>query len=230
MARQKELLTLSAISQETGISQATLAKYAAEYADIPSEGEGRSRRYPRSAVKMFQRLRKESKPGRRAGGSSPNPAQSPAVSPAKAAPVGRPVAARQAPAFVAPSLSIPSSIRLEPSTLSLEPLRLADEDRELLRGLVVALGGVEGQLRALSMSVGAIETELASMGNRTAPNPPAPRHSGGPPPKHSGAKQFQRPRARHSQHSGHQQSSHQSNTQQPNTPRPFADGHEGGNG
>jgi hypothetical protein len=222
VARQKELLTLSAISQETGISQATLAKYAAEYDDIPSEGEGRSRRYPRSAVKMFQRLRKESTPGRRAGGSSPSPAKSPAVSPAKAAPVGRPVAAgRQAPAFVAPSLSIPSSIRLEPSTLSLEPLRLADEDRELLRGLVVALGGVEGQLRALTMSVGAIETELASMGNRTAPNPPAPRHGGGPPPKHSGAKHFQRPRARHSQHS---------NTQQPNTPRPFVDGHEGGNG
>jgi hypothetical protein len=227
VARQKELLTLSAISQETGISQATLAKYAAEYDDIPSEGEGRSRRYPRSAVKMFQRLRKESKPGRRAGGSSPNPAKATAEAPAKQAPVRNPgVAPRQAPA-AAPSF--PSTFRLEPSTLSLEPLRLADEDRELLRGLVVALGGVEGQLRALSMSVGAIETELASMGNRTAPNPPAPRHGGGPsgaPPKHSGAKQFQRPRARHSQHSSHQQS----NPQQPNTPRPFADGHEGGNG
>ena len=208
MARQKELLTLKAISEETGISQATLAKYAADNADIPSEGEGRSKRYPRAAVKVFQRLRKESKPGRRAGGSSPSPAKAPA----RKAPGRRPRAATgPAPA---PALSIPSTIRLEPATLALEPLRLADEDRELLRGLAAALGGVEGQLRALSMSVGAIETELTAMGSRTAPNPPAPRRNG-PPPKHSG-KRFERPRARHSQ--------------QPGTPAPDQAGTKVGNG
>jgi hypothetical protein len=203
VARQKELLTLKAISEETGISQATLAKYAADNADIPSEGEGRSKRYPRAAVKVFQRLRKESKPGRRAGGSSPSLAKAPA----RKVP-GRPPRAATGPA-PAPALSIPSTVRLEPATLSLEPLRLADEDRELLRNLVAAMGGVEGQLRALSMSVGAIETELAAMGSRTASNPPASRHNGpapnppasrhnGPPPKYSG-KRFERPRARHSQ-------------------------------
>jgi len=207
VARQKELLTLKAISEETGISQATLAKYAAGNADIPSEGEGRSKRYPRAAVKVFQRLRKESKPGRPAGGSSPSPAKAPE----RKAPGRRPGAAT-APA---PALSVPSTIRLEPATLAMEPLRLADEDRELLRNLVVAIGGVEGQLRALSMSVGAIETELAVMGSRTAPNPPAPRRNG-PPPKHSG-KRFERPRARHSQ-------------QQSGPPAPARDGHEVGNG
>lgn len=207
MARQKELLTLKAISEETGISQATLAKYAADNADIPSEGEGRGKRYPRAAVKVFQRLRKESKPGRPAGGSSTSPAKAPASE----APVRRPQAATL-PAPVPAALSIPSSIRLEPSTLSLEPLRLADEDRELLRGLAVALGGVEGQLRALSMSVGAIETELAAMGNRTAPNPPAPRHNGPPPANKQSGRRFDRPRARHSQ--------------QPNPPGRAQDGKE----
>ena len=208
MARQKELLTLKAISEETGISQATLAKYAADNADIPSEGEGRSKRYPRAAVKMFQRLRKESKPGRRAGGSSPSPAKAPV----RKAPGRRPGAA-MGPAS-APALSVvPSTIRLEPATLALEPLRLADEDRELLRNLVVAIGGVEGQLRSLSMSMGAIETELAAMGSRTAPNPPAPRRNG--PPKHGG-KRFERPRARHSQ--------------QPGSPAPSQEGKEEGNG
>lgn len=209
MARQRELLTLKAISNETGISQATLAKYAADNDDIPSEGEGRGKRYPRSAVKVFQRLRKESKPGRRAGGSSPNPVNAPV----RKSPGKRPRAAEaQAPASAA---SFPSTLRLEPSTLSLEPLRLADEDRGLLRELVAAIGGVEGQLRALSLSVGAIETELAAMGSRTASNSPAPRHDG-PPPKHSG-KRFERPRARHSQ---------QRNT----PPAPAFDGKEVGNG
>ncbi len=198
MARQKELLTLKAISEETGISQATLAKYAADHADIPSEGEGRSKRYPRAAVKVFQRLRKESKPGRRAAGLSP----SPATAPAKKATGRRPRAANRPAPISGSPVSVPPSIRLEPATLALEPLRLADEDRELLRGLTAALSGVEGQLRALSISVGAIETELTSLGNRTAPPqpPPAPRRNG--PPHRPGGKRFDRPRARHSQQPG----------------------------
>jgi hypothetical protein len=66
MARQRELLSLVDIADETGISYATLRNYALKYGDeIPSEGSGRNTRYPRPAVKVFQRLRKESKPGRK---------------------------------------------------------------------------------------------------------------------------------------------------------------------
>ena len=66
MARHRELLSLVDIADETGISYATLRNYALKYSDeIPSEGSGRNTRYPRPAVKVFQRLRKESKPGRK---------------------------------------------------------------------------------------------------------------------------------------------------------------------
>jgi hypothetical protein len=66
MARQRELLSLLQISEETGISYPTLRKYVAEHGDeIPSEGEGRQTRYPRAAVRVFQRLRSQSKPGRK---------------------------------------------------------------------------------------------------------------------------------------------------------------------
>src|SRR5215203_2556069 len=154
MARQKELFTIKAISEETGISPATLARYAADNADIPFEGEGRGKRYPRAAVRIFQRLRKESRPGRRAGGSSP----SPATAAAKKGSGKRPSAAK-GPASVS-AISVPSAIHLESATLAPEPLRLADEDREILRSLVKGMGGVEAQLRALSMSVAAMESEL----------------------------------------------------------------------
>jgi len=71
MARQRELLSLVDIADETGISYATLRNYALKYGDeIPSEGSGRSTRYPRPAVKVFQRLRKESKPGRKPASAS----------------------------------------------------------------------------------------------------------------------------------------------------------------
>jgi hypothetical protein len=66
MVRQRDLLSLVDIADETGISYATLRNYALKYGkEIPSEGSGRSTRYPRAAVKVFQRLRKESKPGRK---------------------------------------------------------------------------------------------------------------------------------------------------------------------
>lgn len=66
MARPRELLSLVEIADETGISYATLRNYTLKFGDeIPSEGEGRGTRYPRAAVKVFQRLRKESKPGRK---------------------------------------------------------------------------------------------------------------------------------------------------------------------
>lgn len=81
MSRPKELLSLLSIAEETGISYATLRNYALKHAEeIPSEGWGRNTRYPRAAIKVFQRLRRESRPGRK---------------PASAAVIQAPLPARQ---------------------------------------------------------------------------------------------------------------------------------------
>ena len=82
MARPRELLSLVSIADETGISYATLRNYALKHGEeIPSEGEGRNTRYPRSAVKVFQRLRRESKPGRKPKSASAPMIQPPAPAP-----------------------------------------------------------------------------------------------------------------------------------------------------
>lgn len=81
-AARKELLPLTQIAEETGISYPTLVRYVKLYGDqIPSEGTGRKRRYHPEAIEVFKRLRAESPRGRR-----------------KKAERGRPPAARRAPA------------------------------------------------------------------------------------------------------------------------------------
>jgi len=98
MARPRELLSLASIADETGISYATLRNYALKHGnEIPSEGVGRSTRYPRSAVKIFQRLRRESKPGRKPRSAFVDPAPLP-VTPAPVVPLPvRQEAPREAP-------------------------------------------------------------------------------------------------------------------------------------
>jgi len=102
MARPRELLSLMDIADETGISYATLRNYTLKHADeIPSEGEGRNTRYPRAAVKVFQRLRRESKPGRKPRSASvlrplPAPAPESSEAPAPARPVAPPQPLHQA--------------------------------------------------------------------------------------------------------------------------------------
>lgn len=60
------LLTLSEIGRRTGISYPTLVRYVKVFIDqIPHEGTGRKRRFPSAAVRVFQRLRAQSKRGRR---------------------------------------------------------------------------------------------------------------------------------------------------------------------
>jgi hypothetical protein len=109
MARQRELLSLTDIAAETGISYPTLRNYVIKYGDeIPSEGVGRSTRYPRTAVKVFQRLRKESKPGRK-------PANPVAPAPAEEGDA--------APAATPPATVIPAALlrRREPAEPAAEP-------------------------------------------------------------------------------------------------------------
>lgn len=60
-----ELLTLTRVSELTGISYPTLVRYVKLYKDeIPYEGHGRRRRYKPEAVEVFKRIRGESRRGR----------------------------------------------------------------------------------------------------------------------------------------------------------------------
>jgi len=67
------LMTLTQISEQTGISYPTLVRYVRLHSDrLPHEGKGRARRFYPQAVEAFRALRQESgrggrKPGRPAG-------------------------------------------------------------------------------------------------------------------------------------------------------------------
>jgi len=64
------LLTLTQISEQTGISYPTLVRYVRANADrLPSEGTGRARRFYPQAVDVFRQLRSESGRGGRKKGS-----------------------------------------------------------------------------------------------------------------------------------------------------------------
>jgi len=66
-----KLMTLTQISEDTGISYPTLVRYVRLHGDrLPHEGKGRGRRFYPQAVDMFRELRSES--GR--GGRKPNAA------------------------------------------------------------------------------------------------------------------------------------------------------------
>ncbi len=80
-----KLHTLTEVSKRTGISMPTLQRYKKLYQDrIPSEGSGRTQRYPTSSLAVFRQLKKENI-GRR-GRPRKNPlAPAKAAKPAKAA-------------------------------------------------------------------------------------------------------------------------------------------------
>ena len=67
-AKQKDLLTLSEIGRQTGISYPTLIRYVKVYGKkIPSVGRGRKRRFRPEAVAVFNQLRAQSRRGRKKG-------------------------------------------------------------------------------------------------------------------------------------------------------------------
>ncbi len=70
------LLTLTQISETTGISYPTLVRYVRIHADnLPSEGKGRARRFYPQAVDVFRQLRSESgRGGRKKGSGAAKPA------------------------------------------------------------------------------------------------------------------------------------------------------------
>ncbi len=66
--KQQDLLTLSEIGRQTGISYPTLIRYVKVYAKkIPSVGRGRKRRFRPEAVAVFNQLRAQSRRGRKKG-------------------------------------------------------------------------------------------------------------------------------------------------------------------
>ncbi|HEY3566771.1 MAG TPA: hypothetical protein VGP73_02470 [Thermoanaerobaculia bacterium] len=84
------LMTLTQISETTGISYPTLVRYVRMHADrLPSEGKGRARRFYPQAVDVFRQLRSESGRGGRKKGSGA--AAKPAAR--RGRPPGRPAAA-----------------------------------------------------------------------------------------------------------------------------------------
>ncbi|HWM93230.1 MAG TPA: helix-turn-helix domain-containing protein [Thermoanaerobaculia bacterium] len=64
--RSGNLLTLTQVSEQTGISYPTLVRYVRVHSNkLPSEGTGRSRRFHPEAVDVFRQLRSESGRGGR---------------------------------------------------------------------------------------------------------------------------------------------------------------------
>jgi DNA-binding transcriptional MerR regulator len=74
-ADKSALLTLTKISEETGISYPTLVRYVKLHKDrLPYEGSGRGRRFHPEAIEIFKQLRAESPRGRRRKGAvAPKP-------------------------------------------------------------------------------------------------------------------------------------------------------------
>jgi hypothetical protein len=71
------LLTLTEISEQTGISYPTLVRYVRLHSDrLPHEGKGRARRFYPAAVDVFRQLRSESgRGGRKKGSAASTPAR-----------------------------------------------------------------------------------------------------------------------------------------------------------
>lgn len=141
MVRNRELLSLLDIAEETGISYPTLRNYVIKFGDqIPSVGSGRTTRYPRQAVKVFQRLRKESKPGRKPASALAAQAAAPAPAaprePVQQAPVAQERPAVSAP--VAPAAPVTASvdtsgIERELAGIRMQLQRIADAWTEALQ-------------------------------------------------------------------------------------------------
>jgi len=166
MARQRELLSLVDIADETGISYATLRNYALKFGDeIPSEGSGRNTRYPRLAVKVFQRLRKESKPGRKPANASP--AQALATPSASAFTPFRQETASRFPASVAPAAPAP----LAPASVAAPAMV---DNKAIEKELVAMRGYLASIAESLKLLVSATESN--------APAPAAPAVAPAPAP------------------------------------------------
>jgi hypothetical protein len=104
MADGEKLYTLTEVAKRTKISMPTLQRYKKMFNDrIPSDGDGRSQRYPESAIEIFNQLKSENskkrgRPRKNAGGSgSDRPTPVSARANAAAPPERMPKAPKAAP-------------------------------------------------------------------------------------------------------------------------------------
>jgi hypothetical protein len=121
-----KLLTKGELLNRLGIAApqtltAILQEMEDQGLEVPSEGEGRSRRYYLTAVKAIKDYRANREPKKRGTQAGGRKAPQSPVEARTAQPAGS-------------HATFPASIRLEAPALALEPLRLADEDRALLSG------------------------------------------------------------------------------------------------
>jgi hypothetical protein len=131
MTRNRELLSLLDIAEETGISYPTRRNYVIKFGDqIPSVGSGRTTRYPRQAVKVFQRLRKESKPGRKPASALAAQAAAPAPA-APAEPVQQSPLLRARPVVPAPAAPIAPVAPVSPAAPVTATVDTSGIEREL---------------------------------------------------------------------------------------------------
>lgn len=81
----EKLYTLTEVSKKTNISMPTLQRYKKSYQDrIPSQGQGRSQRYPEAALDVFRQLKKENvsrrgRPRKNVAAAAAKPAAKPAA-------------------------------------------------------------------------------------------------------------------------------------------------------
>jgi hypothetical protein len=127
-------LTLGDVGERLGIPYPTVARYASQFEDrIPHEGKGRARRFPPAALEVFERIRRESKPGRPRKREAPGPR---ALRPV--APAARPTVAAR-PAAAAPSTgpgrSGDDALARRIESLERSQQILEDEIRDLLSRL-----------------------------------------------------------------------------------------------
>jgi DNA-binding transcriptional MerR regulator len=127
-----ELLTLSDVGERLGIPYPTVARYASQFEDlIPHRGKGRSRRFPPEAVAVFERIRRESKPGRPPKGGGKGPRAHAAASPPR--PEARP-RFQAAPRPTAPG-DVDGSLARRIHSLERSQQILEEQIRELLERL-----------------------------------------------------------------------------------------------
>lgn len=89
--RSTSLLTVGQISERTGISYPTLMRYIRDHSHrLPSEGEGRARRFTPDAIDVFRQIRSETKGGRKPGSSTVSRANSASASARRPKPAPKP--------------------------------------------------------------------------------------------------------------------------------------------
>jgi hypothetical protein len=129
-------LTLGDVGERLGIPYPTVARYASQFEDrIPHEGKGRARRFPPAALEVFERIRRESKPGRPRKREAPGPRALRPVAPAARPTVAAPARPAAAAPSTGPGRSGDDALARRIESLERSQQILEDEIRDLLSRL-----------------------------------------------------------------------------------------------